>query len=73
VQPPRQTLLETAEAAGIDIAFECRAGICGQCKTKLLAGRVAMDSEDALTAGEKARGFILACQAHSLGDVTVDA
>ena len=72
-QPPRQTILETAEAAGIDIAFECRAGICGQCKTRLLSGRVAMESEDALTAGEKARGLILACQAHALGDVTVDA
>jgi len=72
-QAPQQTILETAEAAGIDIPFECRAGICGQCKTKLLAGRVAMESEDALTDGEKARGLILACQAHSLGDVTVDA
>jgi len=72
-QGPQQTILETAEAAGIDIPFECRAGICGQCKTKLLSGRVAMESEDALTAGEKARGLILACQAHSLGDVTVDA
>ena len=72
-QPPGQTLLETAEGAGVEIAFECRAGICGQCKTRLLAGRVAMDSDDALSAAEKARGYILACQAHSLGDVTVDA
>jgi len=72
-QPARQTVLETAEAAGIEMPFECRAGICGQCKTKLLAGRVSMDSEDALTASEKARGFILACQAHSLGDITIDA
>jgi len=72
-QPPQQTILETAEAAGVDIPFECRAGICGQCKTRLLAGRVTMESEDALKAEEKARGFILACQAHALGDVAVDA
>jgi ferredoxin-NADP reductase/DMSO/TMAO reductase YedYZ heme-binding membrane subunit len=72
-QAARQTILETAEAAGIDLPFECRAGICGQCKTKLIAGRVTMDSEDALTAGEKARGFILACQAHPLGDIVLDA
>jgi len=72
-QAAERTILETAEAAGIDIPFECRAGICGQCKTRLLAGRVAMDSEDALDAAEKARGLILACQAHAVGDVTVDA
>jgi ferredoxin-NADP reductase/DMSO/TMAO reductase YedYZ heme-binding membrane subunit len=68
-----RTILETAEDAGVTIPFECRSGICGQCKTKLLSGRVTMETEDALSATEKARGFILACQAHALGDVTVDA
>ena len=72
-QPPQQTILETAESAGVDIPFECRAGICGQCKTRLLSGRVTMESEDALNASEKARGLILACQAHALGDVAIDA
>jgi ferredoxin len=32
-----------------------------------------MESEDALSAADKARGLILACQAHPLGAVTVDA
>jgi ferredoxin-NADP reductase len=71
--PASMTILETAEAAGVEIPFECRSGICGQCKTRLLGGRVTMDSEDALSAAEKTRGFILACQAHPLGRVTVDA
>jgi ferredoxin-NADP reductase/DMSO/TMAO reductase YedYZ heme-binding membrane subunit len=71
--PAGMTILETAEAAGVEIPFECRSGICGQCKTRLLGGRVTMDSEDALSAAEKARGFILACQARPLGRVTVDA
>jgi ferredoxin-NADP reductase/DMSO/TMAO reductase YedYZ heme-binding membrane subunit len=71
--PASLTILETAEAAGVEIPFECRSGICGQCKTRLLAGRVRMESEDALSAADKARGLILACQAHPLGAVTVDA
>jgi glycine betaine catabolism B len=71
--PASMTILETAEAAGVEIPFECRSGICGQCKTRLLGGRVTMDSEDALSAEEKTRGFILACQARPLGRVTVDA
>ena len=32
-----------------------------------------MDSEDALTAIEKAKGWILACQAHATSDVVVEA
>jgi ferredoxin len=72
-EPSTKTILEAAEDAGVSIPFECRSGICGQCKTKLISGRVSMDTEDALSAAEKARGYILACQAHAVGDVTVDA
>ena len=71
--PATRSVLEMAEDAGVSIPFECRAGVCGQCKTKLLRGRVVMESEDALGGGEKARGFILACQARALGDLVLDA
>jgi ferredoxin-NADP reductase/DMSO/TMAO reductase YedYZ heme-binding membrane subunit len=71
--PTGLTILEAAEDVGLEIPFECRSGICGQCKTKLLAGRVTMDVEDALSAGDRSNGIILACQAHSARDVTVDA
>ena len=64
---------QAAEASSIDLPFECRSGICGQCKTRLLSGSVVMDSEDALTANEKANGWILACQAHATSDVVVEA
>jgi len=34
------TLLELAEESGLAPAFGCRSGICGTCKTKILAGAV---------------------------------
>lgn len=68
-----QTVLEASEAAGVDIPFECRSGICGTCKTHLVSGRVVMEVEDALTAEDKAAGFILACQSRAATDVEVDA
>jgi len=68
-----KTILETAEELGIELPFECRSGICGQCKTKLVSGRVMMEAEDALSQAEKSRGLFLACQAHAVGDVTIDA
>lgn len=68
-----QSILEAAEEAGIEIPYECRSGICGQCKSKILKGIVEMDSEDALSPAEKTNGFILACQSHLRSHVTIDA
>lgn len=34
------TLLESLEAAGLDVHFHCRQGFCGACRTKLLEGEV---------------------------------
>jgi ferredoxin-NADP reductase len=67
------TILEAAESVSIEIPYECRSGICGQCKTRLLEGTVQMDCEDALSATEKANGVILACQARPQSHVEVDA
>jgi ferredoxin-NADP reductase/DMSO/TMAO reductase YedYZ heme-binding membrane subunit len=68
-----RTVLEAAEDCGVDLPFECRSGVCGQCKTRLIAGEVAMDSADALSAAERRRGVILACQARAVTDLVVDA
>jgi glycine betaine catabolism B len=66
------TVLEAAEDAGVSIPYECRSGICGQCKTRLLTGRVAMEVQDALTPIDKSKGLILACQARPVNDITLD-
>jgi glycine betaine catabolism B len=67
------TILECAEACGVDIPFECRSGICGQCKTKLVSGSVTMEVQDALTAADRSKGLVLACQARPAGDIVVEA
>jgi ferredoxin len=67
------TVLEAAEDADIAIPFECRSGICGQCKCKLVSGRVVMEVQDALTAADRAKGLILACQARPVQNCEVDA
>jgi ferredoxin-NADP reductase/DMSO/TMAO reductase YedYZ heme-binding membrane subunit len=66
------TVLECAEEAGVDLPFECRSGICGQCKCTLVTGRVVMETQDALTAADRAKGLILACQARPVNDIVVD-
>jgi glycine betaine catabolism B len=71
--PHELTLLEAAEECGVSIPFECRSGICGQCKTRLISGKVVMEVQDALTGTDRARGLVLACQARAAQDLVVDA
>ncbi len=68
-----ETLLEAAEEVGVDIPYDCRSGICGQCKTKLLSGRVVMDVQDALTDDDRRKHLVLACQARPVTDIVIEA
>ena len=67
------TLLEIAEAGGIQLPYGCREGQCGTCATKLLKGRVRMQSENGLTPELKQTGYVLLCVSRPQGDVTIDA
>ncbi len=67
------TILEAAEAIGVDIDNACRSGTCGSCKVRLKSGSVTMEVEDALSPEEKNVGMILGCQAKSDADVIVEA
>jgi ferredoxin-NADP reductase/DMSO/TMAO reductase YedYZ heme-binding membrane subunit len=67
------TILEAAEECGVALPFECRSGICGQCKTRVISGKVHMEVQSALTNADRAKGLVLACQARATRDVVVDA
>lgn len=71
VEPP-QTLLDAAEAAGIEIPSLCRSGVCGTCRTKVVDGQVDCAS-DVLDDEDRREGVVLACVSTPLGDCTVDA
>jgi ferredoxin-NADP reductase/DMSO/TMAO reductase YedYZ heme-binding membrane subunit len=69
-----KTVLEIAEENDVAISWECRAGICGQCKVRCLSGKVKMESRDALSVKEEKEGWILACQARAVtGKLVLDA
>jgi ferredoxin-NADP reductase len=71
--PPQKTVLEASEDIGVNIPFECRVGTCGECKVKLISGQVTMAIQESLTPEDNAGGIILACQAKSTGNITVEA
>lgn len=71
--PPDKVVLDVADEIGVEIDNSCRVGTCGICRVKLLSGQVTMAVEDGLEPGDKENGVILACQAKSTGDVSVEA
>ena len=73
-EPPADlTLLQAADAAGIELPSSCRNGTCRTCLCKLLAGEVRYRIEwPGVSVDEKAEGWILPCVAEPIGDVTLE-
>ena len=57
-------ILDAARAAGLDLPYSCKSGVCSTCRARLTAGTVSMDRNFALMKSDLAAGFILTCQAH---------
>ena len=64
-------ILDAAAAAGLEVPFSCKSGVCCTCRAKLLEGEVRMDRNFALEKHEVAAGFVLTCQSHPLSDRVV--
>ena len=59
-------ILDAAAAAGLEVPFSCKSGVCCTCRAKLLDGEVRMARNFALEKHEVAAGFVLTCQSHPL-------
>lgn len=57
------TILDGALAAGADLPFACKGGVCSTCKCKILEGSVQMKINYALEEYELAQNYVLSCQA----------
>ncbi len=55
-------ILDGALAAGADLPFACKGGVCSTCKCKIVEGTVQMKVNYALEEYEVAQNFILSCQ-----------
>ncbi|MCK5402176.1 MAG: phenylacetate-CoA oxygenase/reductase subunit PaaK [Flavobacteriaceae bacterium] len=57
------TILDGALAAGADLPFACKGGVCSTCKCKIIEGSVEMKVNYALEESEVKNNFVLSCQA----------
>lgn len=60
------SILEAAGAAGLELPYSCRAGVCSTCRTKVVRGKVEMAQNYALEDWEVEAGFVLCCQSRPL-------
>lgn len=65
------SILDAALAAGIDLPYSCKGGVCCTCRAKVLEGRVRMDKNYTLESPDVAAGYVLSCQAHPLTERVV--
>lgn len=56
-------ILDGAIAAGVDMPFSCKAGVCATCRARLVEGEVEHTHNYALEPWEIAAGYTLTCQA----------
>ena len=61
-----RSLLEAALAAGLELPYSCKGGMCCTCRAKLLDGQVRMQKNFSLERRDLDAGFILTCQARPL-------
>ncbi len=70
--PSHQTLLQSAEQAGLEMSSSCRNGTCRTCLRQLESGQVRYQiAWPGLSAEEKAQGFILPCVAYPDSDLVL--
>ena len=63
------TLLDAAEAAGLNVPYSCRGGVCCTCRAKILEGSAEMHMNYGLEPDELEEKYVLTCQAYPTSDV----
>jgi ferredoxin len=64
-----QSLLELAEACDVPVRWSCRTGVCHNCESGLVSGRVSYAPEPL---DQPAEGNVLICCARPAGEIVVD-
>ncbi len=70
---PRNTdsVLDGGLAAGADLPFSCKGGVCSTCRARVIEGEVEMDVNYALEDYEVEAGYVLTCQSYPVTDRVV--
>ncbi len=66
-----ETLLETAQKAGLNLPQQCTTGNCQKCRLKVKSGTVIMDEPNTLSLEDARNGYVLGCVAYPCEQLVV--
>ena len=68
-----QTILETAQNAGLDLPTSCGAGVCTTCAAQILEGVVDQTDGMGISPELQEQGYALLCVAYPRSDLKIEA
>ncbi len=70
--PADQTILEAAQAAGLDLPYSCSAGVCTTCAAMVLEGTVDQTDGMGVSPDLQAEGYALLCVAYPRSNLKIE-
>jgi ring-1,2-phenylacetyl-CoA epoxidase subunit PaaE len=65
------SILDAGIAAGLDLPYSCKGGMCCTCRARLIEGEVKMQKNYALEKADVDAGYVLTCQSYPLTERVV--